>query len=130
MWVLSLPVKSPDGAIVRDQLTAVDQLSYWLMWKQHWTEHNPSCTVYVHPDEWVQVTGFLKMAWPHVGGLSFLPKDGGVYALAPYEEITEAEYEEAVKKLPSHLDLHLIQEQVDSTTINQEYACVSGQCEI
>lgn len=130
VWVLSLPVKAPDGAIMRDQLTAVDQLSYWLMWKQHWTEHNPSCTVYVHPDEWVQVTGFMKMAWPQVGGLSFLPKDGGVYALAPYEEMTAQEYDRAVAALPERLDLHLIQEKVDITTINQEYACTGGLCEI
>lgn len=130
IWVVELPVKSPDGALVRDQLSAVDQLSYWLMWKQNWTEHNPSCTVYVHADEWVSVASFLKLAWKDVGGLSFLPKDNSVYALAPYEEITAEEYEQRLAALPASLDLESIREQVDTTTINSEFACVGNLCEI
>ncbi len=115
---------------MRDQLTAVDQLAYWLMWKQQWTEHNPSCTIYVHEDEWVSVTSFLRLYWNNIGGLSFLPKDNSVYALAPYEEITVDEYERRVALLPVSLDLSSIKEQVDLTTINQEYACTGGLCEI
>ncbi len=130
IWVVELPVKSPEGALVRDQLTAVDQLAYWLMWKQQWTEHNPSCTIYVHEDEWVSVTSFLRLYWNNIGGLSFLPKDNSVYALAPYEEITVDEYERRVALLPVSLDLSSIKEQVDLTTINQEYACTGGLCEI
>jgi ribonucleoside-triphosphate reductase len=129
-WVVELPVKSPDGAIVRDQLSALDQLSYWLMWKKCWTEHNPSCTIYVHPDEWVGVTSFLRMSWDAIGGLSFLPKDTNIYPLAPYEEITKDEYERRLAVLPAALDLHLIQETQDITTVNSEFACVGGLCEI
>jgi ribonucleoside-diphosphate reductase alpha chain len=129
-WVVELPVKSPDGAIVRDQLSALDQLSYWLMWKKCWTEHNPSCTIYVHPDEWVGVTSFLRMSWDAIGGLSFLPKDTNIYPLAPYEEITKDEYERRLALLPTALDLHLIQETQDITTVNSEFACVGGLCEI
>ena len=126
VWVVSLPVRSPEGAVTRKDITAVDQLSYWLMWKTLWTEHNPSCTIYVEPDEWVAVTAFLHLHWDKVGGLSFLPKDHHSYALAPYEEISQSEYEEMVKQLPSSLDLGTIVEKVDMTTINQEYACTAG----
>lgn len=129
-WVVELPVKSPDGALVRDQLSAVDQLSYWLMWKQYWTEHNPSCTIYVHPDEWLSVASFVKLGWKDIGGLSFLPKDENVYPLAPYEEITEDEYNERLSKLPSSLELDKIKEKEDLTTINNEYACTGDKCEI
>lgn len=130
IWVVELPVKAPDGALVRDQLTAVDQLSYWLMWKQHWTEHNPSMTCYVHADEWINVASFLKLAWNSVGGLSFLPKDNSVYALAPYEEVTQQEYEQRLAALPVALNLESIREQVDATTINSEFACVGNLCEL
>lgn len=130
VWVVELPVKSPDGALVRDQLSAVDQLSYWLMWKQQWTEHNPSCTVYVHDDEWVSVASFMRLYWQHVGGLSFLPKDNSVYALAPYEEITAEEYEQRLSALPASLALESIVERVDATTVNNEFACVGGLCEL
>lgn len=130
VWVVELPVKSPDSAMVRADLTAVDQLSYWLMWKLHWTEHNPSCTIYVRPDEWVSVTSFLRIHWQHIGGLSFMPKDDHTYALAPYEEISEDVYKQLAARLPSELNLGSIRESADITTINQEYACTSGICEI
>lgn len=130
VWVVELPVKSPDTAMVRADMSAVDQLSYWLMWKLCWTEHNPSCTIYVRPDEWVSVTSFLRLQWQHIGGLSFMPKDEHTYALAPYEEISEAQYMDRVAKLPTALDLGTIRESADITTINQEYACTSGICEI
>ena len=130
VWVVELPVKSPDTSLVRADLSAVDQLSYWLMWKRCWTEHNPSCTIYVRPDEWVSVTAFLRLHWQHIGGLSFMPKDDHTYALAPYEEISEAQYLRLAAQLPASLDLHTIKEAVDLTTINQEYACTSGVCEI
>lgn len=130
VWVTTLPVKSPDGAIVRADLSAVDQLSYWMMWKQCWTEHNPSCTIYVRPDEWVSVASFIRLYWDSIGGLSFMPKDDHTYALSPYEEITEAEYEAALARLPDQLDLASIREAVDLTTINQEYACQGGICDV
>ena len=129
-WVVELPVKSPEGAVTRADMSAVDQLSYWLMWKQHWTEHNPSCTIYVRPDEWVSVTAFLRLHWQHIGGLSFMPKDDHTYALAPYEEIDEDTYRRRCAGLPQSLDLGSIREAADFTTINQEYACTSGVCEI
>lgn len=116
--------------MTRNELTALDQLTIWLMWKQAWTEHNPSCTIYVRPDEWRDVAHFLKEEWTAIGGLSFLPKDDNVYANAPYEEITEAQYEALAAQLPASLDLWQIVETYDMTTVNQEYACVGGICEL
>lgn len=130
VWVFELPVKSPAGAVTRHDLTAREQLDYWLQWKQHWTEHNPSCTIYVGPTEWGAVANFLTEQWEQIGGLSFLPKDGGVYALAPYEEIDVTEYEQRVQALPSSLSLDTLYESVDTTTLAQDYACVGGICEI
>jgi hypothetical protein len=42
-WVVHFPTKSPDGAITRNQRTAVEQADFWLQNKLFWTEHNPSC---------------------------------------------------------------------------------------
>lgn len=130
VWVVELPVKSPERAYVRHQLPATQQLDYWLCWKLHWTEHNPSCTIYVENHEWPDVTAFLTQHWTKIGGLSFLPKDGGVYALAPYEEITHADYEARLAQLPASLQLDTIRETLDLTTVAQDYACVSGVCEL
>ncbi|MCK4260952.1 MAG: hypothetical protein KAX49_18390 [Halanaerobiales bacterium] len=66
-----------------------------------------------------------------VTGISFLPSNGGVYELAPYEEITEEEYEELIKKLPV-IDFSLLSlyEQQDQTQGSREYACGGGTCEL
>lgn len=130
VWVFELPVKSPSNAVTRHDFSAMQQMYYWLMWKMHWTEHNPSCTIYVQPTEWDDVQYFLTWHWKMIGGLSFLPKDGGIYSLAPYEEIDEAEYERRLKALPESLNLESLRESIDLTTVAQDYACVGGVCEL
>jgi hypothetical protein len=96
VWVFELPAKAPDGAITRDQVTALSQLEYWKMWKLYWTEHNPSCTIYVGEDEWDIVHQWVRDNWDIIGGLSFLPRDNHIYQLAPYQEITKDEFEKRV----------------------------------
>jgi len=130
VWVTELPVAAPTGAVTRHDLSGLDQLAYWLMWKTCWTEHNPSCTIYLKPHEWVAATAFVASVWDAIGGLSFLPHSDHVYALAPYEEIDRATYEARVAALPESLGLDRLRERVDTTTLNQDYACVGGVCEI
>ena len=130
VWVTELPVKSPEGAITRHDLSGLDQLAYWLMWKTCWTEHNPSCTIYLQPHEWVAATAFVASVWEAIGGLAFLPHSDHVYALAPYEELDEATYEARLAALPDHLGLDDIYERDDTTIVAQDYACVGGVCEI
>lgn len=92
VWVFELPAQAPMGAVVRSDVSALDQLEYWKMWKLNWTEHNPSCTIYVGEDEWDQVYEWVRANWAIIGGLSFLPRNDHIYDLAPYEEIDEMEY--------------------------------------
>jgi ribonucleoside-triphosphate reductase len=130
-FVLEFPVKSPDGAISKDDLTALDQLEHWKLVKEHFTEHNPSVTISVGEDEWIQVANWVYEHWDIVGGLSFLPRSNHVYQLAPYEEITKEQYVEMAKRF-QHLDYGKLYayERTDETDIKKELACVSGTCEI
>jgi ribonucleoside-triphosphate reductase len=130
-FVLEFPVKSPDGAINKDDLTALDQLEHWKLVKEHFTEHNPSVTISVGEDEWIQVANWVYEHWDIVGGLSFLPRSNHVYQLAPYEEITKEQYVEMAKRF-QHLDYGKLYayERTDETDIKKELACVSGTCEI
>ena len=34
--VFSFPVKSPEGAVVRDDVSAMEQLKTWLIYQRHW----------------------------------------------------------------------------------------------
>lgn len=127
--VFEFPVQSPEGAKTRHDVSAIDQFHYWAMFKQYWTDHNPSCTIYVEDHEWAALGRLIYGEWAMVGGLSFLPKDNHIYPLMPYEEITEEEYKRRHAAFPA-LDLQQIVEGEDITTRGQDFACVGGSCDI
>lgn len=77
-YVLDFPVKAPDGSVFKDDLTAIQQLEYWKMVKVNYTEHNPSVTVSVGDNEWIEVADWVYKNWDIVGGLSFLPRSNHV----------------------------------------------------
>jgi ribonucleoside-diphosphate reductase alpha chain len=130
-YVIEFPVKAPDGAVVKDDLTALEQLEYWKTVKESYTEHNPSVTVSVGADEWINVANWVYKHWDIIGGLSFLPREEHAYLLAPYEEITKERYEEMAGKMPL-IDFSqiLLYEHEDTTDVKKELACVGGVCEI
>ena len=130
-YVLEFPVKSPDGAICKDDVDAIAQLEHWKIVKQHFTEHNPSVTISVGDDEWLKVAHWVYENWDLVGGLSFLPRSNHVYQLAPYEAITKEKYEEMKKRL-GDLDFSKIvtYEREDETEVKRELSCVAGLCEV
>jgi ribonucleoside-diphosphate reductase alpha chain len=129
--VLEFPMKAPQNAITRNEVTAIDLLNEWKRLKVNYIEHNPSVTIYVGPDEWIKVANFVYENWDIVGGLSFLPRSEHVYQLAPYEEITEKEYEKRMKEI-KHIDFSKLvyYEQDDNTVGAKEFACVSGVCSL
>jgi len=130
-YVLEFPVKAPDGAIFKNDLTAIEQLEHWKVVKENFTEHNPSVTISVGENEWLGVANWVYNNWDIVGGLSFLPRDNHVYQLAPYEEITKEQYEETTKHL-GKIDFSkiVLYEKQDMTEVKKELACVSGTCEV
>ena len=130
-FVLEFPVKAPEGAICKDDVSALDQLEHWKIVKKHYTEHNPSVTISIGDDEWIKVANWIYENWDLVGGLSFLPRSNHVYQLAPYEAITKERYEE-LKKHTENLDFSKIvtYETVDETEVKNELACVAGVCDI
>jgi len=130
-YVIEFPVKAPDGAVKKDDLSAIEQLEYWKKVKMNYTEHNPSVTISVGEDEWVGVANWLYENWDMLGGLSFLPREDHAYLLAPYEEISRERYEEMVAKIPK-IDFSqiLLYEHEDTTDVKKELACVGGVCEI
>jgi len=133
-WVAEFPVKSPEGAITRSDETALGQLNRYLHIMRTYIGdrgHNQSATVYVRDEEWDAVGEWLYYHWEEVTGLSFLPYSGGKYRLAPYEEITEDEYNRLMETFPS-IDWDALQyyETEDMGTGAKELACVGGACEI
>lgn len=130
-FVIDFPVKSPKSSIFKNDQSAIEQLEYWKVVKENFTEHNPSTTISVGEDEWIEVASWLYKNWEIIGGLSFLPRDNHVYQLAPYEEVDEKKYNEVSARL-AHIDFAKIvtYEGTDEIDSKQELACASGVCSI
>jgi len=129
--VFSFPMKSADNSLTRHDVSAIEHLELWLKYRKHWTDHNPSVTIYVGEDEWPDVGAWVWNHWDEICGVSFLPRedDNHTYAQAPYEEITAEQYEELKAQVPD-VDFSEYTEVADNTTSSQELACTAGVCEI
>lgn len=136
--VVAVPVRAPEGAITREDESALDVLERLRFLHENWIRpghrkgsntHNVSCTINVRPEEWATVREWM---WEHrdsYSAISILPYDGGNYQQAPFEEITEEEYNRLVKHL-SDVDLTQVVEMKDETNLQNELACAGGLCEI
>ncbi|TSA55921.1 MAG: ribonucleoside-triphosphate reductase [Methylophilaceae bacterium] len=131
--VFSFPIKAPEGAIVRNDLTAIDHLNIWLVYQRAWCEHKPSITVSVKEEEWMEVGAWIYKNFDEVSGISFLPHSDHSYKQAPYQEVSKEEYDTLVSKMPSSIrwdDLSFYETE-DGTSINATLACSSdGNCEL
>jgi ribonucleoside-triphosphate reductase len=128
--IFSFPIKAPEGAKTRDDITAIEHLELWLAYQRHWCEHKPSITVSVKEHEWPEVGAFVWKHFDEISGVSFLPHDGGSYKQAPYEEIDQKTYEELYLTSIKSLEWGMMIEEEDSTTGTQELACTAGGCEV
>ena len=130
-WVLSFPVKAPEGCTKRSDVTALEQLKHYKNLQHNWCEHNASMTVYVRDEEWFEVGNWVYKNWDIINGVSFLQYDSGRYKQAPYEEIDRRTYESFIKKVPvidySQLSKY---EMEDNTQGKAEYACTGDKCDI
>jgi ribonucleoside-diphosphate reductase alpha chain len=129
--VLSFPQKSPEGSVTRKEMSALEQLELWSIYQDYWCEHKPSMTVYYKDNEFLEVCAWVYRNFDKVSGVSFLPFSDHVYKQAPYQEITEEQYEEAIKSFPK-IDWKVFDkyEKEDSTTIMKEFSCSGDKCEL
>jgi len=132
-YVFSFPMKSPEYAVFRKDMSAINQLEIWLTYQRHWCEHKPSITVSVREEEWPTVGAWVYEHFDELSGVSFLPFSDHSYKQAPYQDCTKEEYEELLAKMPKNINwMDLAKyEKTDATTGSQELACSSATgCEI
>ena len=135
--VISVPQKSPEGAILRTEspfqlLDRVKKITQEWVRPGHRTgsnSHNVSATISLKPEDWELAGEWMWENRDFYNGLSVLPYDGGSYIQAPFEDCTEEEYERLFSKLQS-IDLSRVVELQDDTDLSGELACAGGACEI
>ena len=130
--VFSFPQKSPTGAVVTADMSAIEQLEMWLAYQRHWCEHKPSVTINVKNDEWFEVGAFVYKNFDEMSGVSFLPYDDHSYQQAPYQECGKSDYNYLLSCMPDKLNWDELAdyENEDNTAGSQTLACSGDSCEI
>ena len=136
--IVTIPQRAPENAIIRPKETAIELLERIKKFNKEWIKpghrkgsnmHNVSATVNIKQDEWSTVGDWLWDNKEYFTALSFLPEDLGTYTQAPFETITEEQFNERVGHLHS-LDLSKVIEYTDETTLQESAACQGGACEV
>lgn len=136
--VLTIPQVAPTTSICRDDETAQDQLNRVLRYHRNWileghrrgdNTHNVSCTINVRDGEWESLRQAMWDTRDSYAGISLLPYDNGKYVQAPFEEVTEQQWNEYVSQVKP-IDLRAVREDYVTTDRNSMPACAGGACEI
>ena len=130
--IFSFPLKSPEGAKLRDQDTAIGQLEWYKMIVENFCDQNASCTIYIKDEEWIETMDYVYKNWDSISGVSFFPYSNKKYDQPPYEEIDELTYKRIMKEMPTIDFSRLCEfEDTDNTEGAQTLACSSATgCEI
>jgi len=146
-WSIEFPVEAPEGAILKEDMTAEQFMDVVRSTQQNWVvpgmtrpsavpglSHNVSNTITVRPHEWALVADYL---WDHrdsFTGVSLLPDSGDtIYAFAPFEAVRTPAQERRWNELIAHykpVDYFSVLEAEDGTNLTSEQACSGGACEI
>ncbi len=146
-WVIEFPVQAPEGAIVKDDLMAIDFLNMVKSTQTHWVlpgtaradvspglAHNVSNTVQVRPEEWDKVSDYLWKNRSTFTGVTLLAASGDKdYAFSPCEAITTQADEIRWNQLVANyqpVDYTTPYEEDDGTNHSGEAACSGGACEV
>jgi ribonucleoside-diphosphate reductase alpha chain len=135
--VISVPQRAPQGSILRTE-NVMDMLERVKKFNTQWVKkghrkgantNNVSATVSINEGEWEQVGNWMWENRNTFNGLSVLPYFGGTYTQAPFEDITEEQFNEMAQHLHS-IDLSKVIEFSDETALMDQAACAGGACEI
>lgn len=135
--VISVPQKAPVGSILRTE-NVMDMLERTKKFNTQWVKkghrkgantNNVSATVSIQEGEWEAVGKWMWENRNTFNGLSVLPYFGGSYKQAPFEDITEEQFNEMSTHL-HNIDLSKVVEFSDETALMDQAACAGGACEI
>ncbi len=144
-WVVEFPVEAPEGAIVREDVSAIEFLEMVKSTQSNWVlpgtarpgsspglTHNVSNTVNVKPDEWDAVAEYLWKNRDYFTGVTLLSFTGDKdYAFAPNEAVVTEADEARWNLLAANykpVDYTAIIEMEDGTALIGEAACAGGAC--
>jgi len=96
--VVEFPCEFPEDTVVAADMTAVQQLQLQGRLQHDWADNAVSVTVYLQPDELIEVRQYLKDNWHSMKSVSFLLHSEHGFSQAPLEGISKDEYLQMLNK--------------------------------
>ena len=143
--VITFCVESPDGAILKDDVSALELLDIVKLVQENWVlpgtarpdsspglYHNVSNTISVKKNEWDDVADYIYNNREFFTGISMLPDDGSIYQQAPLQQLTGDDelswsfLTEGFQKV----DYTMLNEEEDNTKLKEQPACAGGKCDL
>ena len=126
-YVVEFPCKSPEGAVLAANMTAIEQLEWVKKMQTEWADNAVSVTVYYRKEELPLIQEWLSKNYDKsVKSVSFLLHVDHNFPLPPYEEITKEEYDKTLSKLNLSVPLQQM-----STDLSIELDdCATGACPV
>jgi ribonucleoside-triphosphate reductase len=135
--IIRIPQRAPTGSILRseDVMQMLERIKKFnIEWVRNGyrngsNANNVSATVNIKDDDWQKVGEWMWENKASYNGLSVLPFDNGSYKQAPFEDLTQEDFE-TLELCLRDLNLSNVFEPDDSTDLQAEAACAGGACTI
>ena len=126
--VVEFPCAFPEGTILAEEMTALQQMDLVRLLQREWADNAISVTVYYRSEELDEIREYLAEHWSEMKSVSFLLHSEHGFDQAPMGELTKEEYE-TVLSTTSPLG-----EKLTGSTImsDEEFdaECATGACPI
>lgn len=100
VYVVEFPVAAPEGALVADDMTAIQQLEVVKMLQTHWADQAVSSTINYKQEELPEIQAWLLANYKDsIKSVSFLQYTAHGFDQAPWEATTEKDYLRRTKNL-------------------------------
>lgn len=129
-YIFEFPIKTKAKTSANDE-PALDQFDRYEVVMDSYTDHNVSCTLTFDPaTEKELLIDKVDEKWDKIVAVAFLPKSNHGYKFAPYEQITEEEYNKRAGEFPDISDLVDRVNEIEKSyyEFELEESCVGGFC--
>lgn len=124
--VVSFPLMVPEGTILAQDTTAIQQLEYVKRLQTEWSDNAVSCTVYYKKEELENIKLWLKKNYnDNVKSVSFLLHSEHGFNQAPLEEITKEQYDKYMETV-----VPILTGDIKEDDMLDSFECVGGVCPI
>ena len=124
--VVEFPCKTPDQAILSDDMSAIDQLEKVKELQTLYSDNSISCTIYYRKEELPEIKEWLYRNYrDHVKTCSFLLRYDHGFVQAPFEPISKEQYKDLIQKVKP-----ITNGLIDTDDTDSSLECVGGICPV